>query len=146
MNNVFSALNSLKDKYSVQDVAYNNSAFSSFGYIKIKKLLFSESFYVASTDLEFSKESVKKVCNDFNAYLSESGQDGQSLLCIFDKGVVKEKTDYTYFFNGDNLSFVHPYVVLPNENKTYFDKDFSYAGGKIIKKFVKELEDLLCKK
>ncbi|MBQ8782613.1 MAG: hypothetical protein IJZ57_02440 [Clostridia bacterium] len=146
MNNVFDTLNILKERYNAEEVSVNNSAFSSFGYIKIKKFLFSESFYVASTDLDFSKESVKKVCDAFDAYLNESGKDGQSLLCIFNKGTVKEKADYTYFFNGNNFSFVHPYIVLPNENKTYFDKDFSYAGGKCIKKFVNEFEDLLSKK
>ena len=143
MNNVFSALNALKDKYNAQDITYNNSVFTSFGYIKIKKLLFSESFYIASTDLEFSKDSMKKVCDAFDTYLKENRKDGQSLLCVFDKGAVEAKEDYTYYFNGTNLSFVHPFVALTNENKTYFDKDFSYAGGKCIKRFAKEFEELL---
>ena len=146
MNNVFDTLNILKERYNAEEVSVNNSPFTSFDFIKIKKLLFTDSFYIASTDLDFSKESMKQVCDVFDAYLKENSKDGQSLLCVFDKGAVEAKEDYMYYFNGNNLSFVNPYVVLPNENKTYFDKDFSYTGGKCIKKFVKEFEDLLCKK
>ncbi|MGN1169260.1 MAG: hypothetical protein ACI4RB_03985 [Acutalibacteraceae bacterium] len=143
MNEKFDIIKNLLSDYDYKELDTDDLVFKKIFKVTVKKLIFKETFFVTFVNLELNSQLLEQVNADFEKFLNRSKLDCCSLLCIFEVENDVSKDSYTYYFNGEILSFVHPLLISKSESKIYFDKDFHYQGDKEIKKLVKKIKEAL---
>lgn len=143
MNEKFDMIKKLLSDYDYKELETDDLVFKKIFKVTVKKLIFKETFFVAFVDSEFNNQLREQVNTDFEKFMSRSKLDCCSLLCIFENENDVAKDSYTYCFNGEFLSFVHPLLISKSESKIYFDKDFHYQGDKEIKKLVNKIKETI---